>query len=170
MLMGLSNRRHCFSPVYLGCELPRWGRAMSFDRWPVGCPDLLTWPVAVAATRVLNATISFNTHFLSRMAEKLLAGSSENSDNLAYFKLYLFKATQHLVQTLTFFSGWVKRLSSKNWQKENKTNRTVVLWKHKDFFYLSLKDRFLHISHFHFIQRTLVLTAAAVNANSSTNS
>lgn len=75
--------------------------------------------------------------------KKPLAGPSENSDILAFLKLHLFKTSQYLVQTLTFFPGWVKHLSSKIWQKENKTNKRVVLSKHKDFFYLSLKDNFL---------------------------
>lgn len=75
--------------------------------------------------------------------KKQLAGPSENSDNLAFVKLHLFKTSQYLVQTLTFFPGWVKHLSSKIWQKENKTNKREVLWKHKDFFYLSSKDYFL---------------------------
>lgn len=140
MLMGLSNIRYCNVLVYLGYELPRWGRNRSFDRWTFWCPDLLTWPVAVAAMHMLNSTILFNT--LSAALQKPLAGSSENSDNLACFKLHLFKTSQYLVQTLTFFPGWVKHLSSKIWQKENKTNKTVVLWKHKDFFYLSLKTIF----------------------------
>lgn len=139
MLRGLSDIRYCNVLVYLGCELPRWGRNGSFDRWTFWISWLGQWLLQQCTCWIL----LFHLTRPQQHCKKPLAGSSENSDNLAFFKLHLFKTPQYLVQTLTFFPGWVKHLSSKIWQKENKTNKTVVLWKHKDFFYLSLKDHFL---------------------------